>query len=649
MIMTTINLSDLNGSNGYRVDGALPYDAVGNSVSNAGDINGDGFDDVIIGTWKSNLNGTESGSSYVVFGTASGTVAEVDLTSLDGSNGFRLDGTGQFERLGASVSTAGDVNGDGLEDIIIGARLTDRSSTSYGFSMGTGASYVVFGQSTGFNPVMDLSQLDGSNGFRLDGRSAINASGHIVSNAGDVNGDGFGDLIIGAPDPFSYTPEDNARSSGDAYVVFGKASGFSAALQLSSLTGVDGFRVEGIGGDHLGAAVSSAGDINGDGFDDVIISADGYYGDNSYVVFGNAAGFNASIDVLSLNGSNGFQLRGTQQSFNDAGDINGDGFDDLIAGNHVVFGKNSGFDAVVDVTALDGTNGFNFILPTTFFVISGAGDVNADGFDDLIVGERFQGVDVNSQAGVSYLVYGKASGFGATLDLTNFDETLGIRFEGVASNDFSGSAVSSAGDVNNDGFDDVIIGAPGADPHGEESGSSYIVLGGNSSINEPVLQGTPGDDQLIGTNLAERFEAGDGNDTLIGRGGADIFHAGAGNDYIRVGNLDFALVEGGEGDDTLGLGNKELNLDLANAAGKISGIETIFLYGSGDNTLTLTATDVINLSDSSNTLKILGNAGDRIVGLASGWEDGGINGSLHTFTSGDAILLVGLNVTTDFI
>ncbi len=647
--MTTINLANLDGSNGFRLDGVSPFDAVGNSVSNAGDINGDGFDDVIIGTSKSSQNGTESGTSYIVFGTASEVTPIVNLTSLDGSNGFLMNGTGKFERLGGSVSAAGDVNGDGLEDIIIGARLTDRSSTSYGYSIGTGASYVVFGQSTGFSPVLDLTQLDGSNGFRLDGQSVINASGHTVSNAGDVNGDGFGDLIIGAPDPFSYLPEDNARLSGDAYVVFGKASGFSATLQLSSLTGVDGFRVDGIRADHLGASVSSAGDINGDGFGDVIISADGYYGDNSYVVFGKADGFNASVDVLSLDGSNGFQLRGTQQPVDEAGDFNGDGFGDLIAGNHIVFGKNSAFDAIVDVATLDGINGFNFTLPTTFFVISGAGDVNGDGFDDLILGERFQEVDIASQAGVSYLIYGSASGFGANLDLTNFDDTMGVRFEGVASNDFSGSSVSSAGDINNDGFDDLIIGAPGADANGEESGSSYVILGGNFLINEPVILGTPGDDHLIGQNSADRFVAGDGNDLLIGRGGADVFQGGAGDDYIRVGNLDFVQVDGGDGEDILGLGNKDLNLDLASAAGKISGIETIFLYGTGDNTLTLTATDVINLSDSSNTLTVKGDAGDRIMGLASGWQDGGINGNLHAFTSGEAILLVGLNVVTDFI
>ncbi len=647
--MTTINLSSLNGSNGFRLDGALPYDASGNQVSDAGDVNGDGFDDVIIGTWRSSQNGAESGSGYVVFGQASGIDATVNLANLDGSNGFRVDGTGKFERLGASISGAGDINGDGFDDFIVGARLTDPNSNSYGYSNGSGASYVVFGQASGFNAVLDLSELNGSNGFRLDGQAAYNASGHAVSNAGDVNGDGLDDLIIGAPDPFSYIPEDNARLSGDVYVVFGKTSGFGSTLDLFSLNGSDGFRLDGIKGDHLGASVSSAGDVNGDGYDDVIVSADGYYTNNSYVVFGKASGFSAAINLPSLDGSNGFRLNGVQQSVDNAGDINGDGFDDLIVGNHIIFGKNSAFDAAMDVSSLDGNNGFHFNVPGAFFSISGAGDVNGDGFDDLIIGERFESPEGIALAGVSYLVFGKASGFSATVDLSNFDDLIGFRLEGASANDFSGSSVSSAGDVNGDGFGDLIVGAPGADSNGEESGSSYVVLGGSYLNIDPVLQGTPGDDHLVGTDLAERFEAGEGNDMLIGRGGADVFHGDAGNDYIRVNNLDFAQIDGGVGEDTLGLGNSGLNLNLTGVAGKISGIETIYLYGTGDNTLTLTAADLINLSDSSNTLIVKGDAGDRIVGLASGWQDGGVSGNFHTFTNGESILLVGIEVITDFI
>ena len=184
----------LNGSNGFRLDGVAEGDFLGQSVSNAGDVNGDGFDDVIVGALGADPNGDESGSSYVVFGKASGFSATMDLSSLDGSNGFRLDGEARFDLSGISVSTAGDVNGDGFDDLIVGASQADLNG-----DRSAGSSYVVFGQASGFSAAMDLSSLDGSNGFRLDGVAEFNGSGISVSTAGDVNGDGFDDVIVGAP------------------------------------------------------------------------------------------------------------------------------------------------------------------------------------------------------------------------------------------------------------------------------------------------------------------------------------------------------------------------------------------------------------------------------------------------------------------
>ena len=191
--------------------------------------------------------------------------------------------------------------------------------------------------------------------------------------------------------------------------------------------------------------------------------------------------------------------------------------------------------------------------------------------------------------------------------------------------------------------------ASGADPNGEESGSSYIIFG-RSDFSDVDFPGTDGDDELTGTEAAESFEAGAGNDKMIGRGGADVFFGEAGDDYIRVGDLNFQLVDGGAGRDTLGLGGKGLNLDLASAQGRISNIETIYLYGTGDNTLTLTALDVVNLSSTSNVLKVNGNEGDRIVGLSSGWNDGGVQGKFHYYThqSEAVVLLLGVDVATDF-
>ncbi len=644
----SINLSSLNGSNGFRLDGEAESDHSGTSASNAGDVNGDGFDDVIVGAMFADPHGNKSGSSYVVFGKASGFSAAMNLSNLDGSNGFRLDGEEEFDRSGWSVSTAGDVNGDGFDDVIIGAAgmVSDYySSDSPGFS------YVVFGKAAGFDATMDLSSLDGSNGFRLDGEKKYDFSGWSVSTAGDVNGDGWDDVIVGTPQADS-----NAHDSGSSYVVFGKAAGFDATMDLSSLDGSNGFQLDGEEElDHSGISVSNAGDMNGDGLDDVIIGAPGYgqsyhgYGvystGFSYVIFGKASGFNATLDLSSLDGSNGFRLNGERtfdllgETVSTAGDVNGDGLDDVIVGasdsSYVVFGKASGFSATMNLSDLDGSNGFRLDgrgVPST------AGDVNGDGFDDVIVGALDS----------SYVVFGKASGFSATINLSSLDNSEGF---GLYGGDLRVSAVGTAGDVNGDGFDDLMIGSPqnGAD----FSGSTYIIFG-RSHFDEIVdFPGTPGDDNLIGTREGEIFDAGNGNDRMIGRGGADTFHGGKGADYIRVPDLDFQLVDGGAGVDILALSRGGLNLDLTRVHGKIHGIETIHLFGKGgDNTLTLTAAEVRTLSGTSNTLRVKGDAGDHIVGLSSGWTDGGFDGDgnhIYTEDGGGAVLLVGVNVTTDFV
>ena len=556
-----IDLSSLDGANGFMLSGEASGDGAGDSVASAGDVNGDGFDDVVVGAQGAGPHGNYSGASYVVFGRASGMPANLDLSSLNGTNGFKLSGVAAYDDTGNSVASAGDVNGDGFDDVIIGAYVADPHGAN------SGAAYVVFGKAGGFAANLDLSTLNGTNGFRLSGVTGSDFAGWSVHSAGDVNGDGLDDMIIGAKNAGPH-----GTYSGASYVVFGKGAGFGANLDLSSLDGATGFKLSGVAAaDKSGVSVSSAGDINGDGFADLIVGAygsdpHGNYSGASYVVFGKAAGFTANLDLSSLNGTNGFRISGVAADDNSgksvaaAGDVNGDGFGDLIVAaadadphglssgaSYVVFGKASGFTANFDLSSLNGTNGFEISGVATGdksgWSVASAGDVNGDGFDDLIIGAVFAGPHGNF-SGASYVVFGKAAGFAANIDLSSLDGTNGFMISGVATFDESGGSVAGAGDVNGDGLADLIVGATGADPHGGTSGAAYLIYGRLPDA-AVTRVGTTASQTLVGGNFADVLTGGGGNDHVFGHGGNDLMSGGSGND----------IFDGGPGTDAVSYQN----------------------------------------------------------------------------------------------
>ena len=526
--------------------------SIGSSVSSAGDVDGDGLDDLIIGA-AGGAGGKNSGEVFLITAAYLAKVDTIDgntngilnLINVAGTGGsYRFVGAEAGDRAGISVSSAGDVDGDRLDDLIIGAAKADGSGSNSGetyliAAADLAAADTADGHTDG---VIDLDNVASQNSsYQFVGVSAGDLSGASISSAGDVDGDGLDDLIIGAA-----KADGGGSNSGETYLI--------AAADLAATDTADG-HTDGVinpsygslqnssyvfngasSGDLSGVSVSSAGDVDGDGLDDLIIGASHAYGGGmdsgkSYLIAasdfkstdaadGNTDGVIDLDNVASQNSS--YQLVGVNAddfsgaSISSAGDIDGDGLDDLIIGAAKADGggSNSGetyLIAAADLKNMDTADQSedgvislaNVALQSSSYqligadtrdlagtAVSSAGDVDGDGLDDLIIGaSQAIGTCHNGAPGSSYLIAGADL---ASLDTADSIADGVIDLDNVASQNssyqfigayddcfsFSGSSVSSAGDVDGDRLDDLIIGAPRASGGYaySYSGEAYLIM-----------------------------------------------------------------------------------------------------------------------------------------------------------------------------
>lgn len=504
------------------------YAWMGYSVSTAGDVNGDGYSDVIVGAPMYDNGQTDEGAAFVFPGTAVGISLAAKVLQSNQVNA----------QAGTSVSTAGDVNGDGYSDVLVGAPYYDGGQTD------EGAAFLYLGSAAGLNTnpakILEFNQAEANFGIS-------------VAMAGDVNGDGRSDILVGA-----HRYDNGQLNEGAAFLYYGNAASVGAgAVTLEANQA----------GAMMGYAVSSAGDLTGDGFTDVMVGARLYSNGQTYE--GAVFIYRGSAGGLITN--NPYRLESDQvdarlgHSIAPAGDVNGDHYPDIIVGAYLYdasqvnqgaaflyFGRPDPNEPVWGKTMIT----LNQREAQFAWAVAGAGDVNGDGFSDFMIGARYYDNEKLNEGG-AFIYYG---GLSADYSWSN------VMITGQQQDAWLGSALAPAGDVNGDGYSDLIIGAYPYDNGQTDEGTALIYHGGGEMGNETSRT------SMVGSIASERFgsvvaDAGDINgdgfdDVLITAPG--INPAAAGKTIVAYGS-EFGIGDAQSGNKILAFGR------TAAGAGDING------------------------------------------------------------------------------
>ncbi len=476
--------SGLSSDASVLLNGQTSGDEFGGALDGAGDVNGDGYDDVVVGAQSYS---SDKGRVYVYLGSAAGLSSTAAVT---------LDGEVTSDNFGCAVAGAGDVDADGYADVIVGAE-------DYG---SYGKAYVYRGSASGLSTTATTTMTSASSYF------TGSHFGGAVDGAGDINGDGYDDVIVGE---YGYDTHATGDQAGRVHLYLGSAAGSSASAATTRTGTTDS---------QFGYSVAGVGDVDGDGYDDIVVGANEYasYTGRAYLYHGSSAG-------LATSAATTFTAEAASDRFAydvaGAGDINGDGYDDVVIGAYyassqygrayVYAGSVAGVSATA-TTTLTGESASWF-----GWSVAGAGDVDGDGDDELLVGAYAYG---GADPGRAYLFEGDSAGL-STTPSTYLDS----HYE-----DGLGEAVDGAGDVNGDGYDDVIVGAPG---YIGDVGAVFVYTGSASGLSTTAATtiegGDPGD--VFGRSVSGAGDVnGDGYDDVIV--GADGYSSSTGRAYVFHGS-----------------------------------------------------------------------------------------------------------------